>query len=415
MYYLKDQVGNVRVILLRGTTAGTPPLAFQNYYPFGMSHPGGLTGSFTQRFGYQGEYAEQDPETKLAAFEARMYDAVTGRWLAVDPQHQFHSPYVAMGNNPVMMVDPDGEVAWFVAPLVFAAVNVAVDMAISNGNMSIEQIVLSAAMGAIAGATMGATAATPFSHVLFSASVGQLNRFMPGFTIPVADGLSVSASIGVGFGTYGFGAGFNVSGNVKTPDYSLSLGYGGGIGGTGSYSALGGSLGKGDFNIGYYSTSYSGANSQVVGGISLAYKDVSFRIENDYFGDRHDRWRSNAFELSVGNFVVGSNLLNNDVGDNPEIDYEGRNLLGKCNRAKKHEDLGAYKDGQTYSSPLWFGFKKNNQVYRLGYSHKLVQDRTQNVIHKWFGPGRTHFFNKYNNFNQGLYGYSGYYNPYSLW
>jgi RHS repeat-associated protein len=109
MYYLKDQVGNVRVILLRGTTAGTPPLAFQNYYPFGMSHPGGLTGSFTQRFGYQGEYAEQDPETKLAAFEARMYDAVTGRWLAVDPQHQCHSPYLAMGNNPVMMVDPDGE------------------------------------------------------------------------------------------------------------------------------------------------------------------------------------------------------------------------------------------------------------------------------------------------------------------
>jgi hypothetical protein len=51
MYYLKDQVGNVRVILLRGTTAGSPPLAFQNYYPFGMSHPGGLTSSFTQRFG----------------------------------------------------------------------------------------------------------------------------------------------------------------------------------------------------------------------------------------------------------------------------------------------------------------------------------------------------------------------------
>jgi hypothetical protein len=38
-----------------------------------------------------------------------MYDAVTGRWLAVDPQHQCHSPYLAMGNNPVMMVDPDGE------------------------------------------------------------------------------------------------------------------------------------------------------------------------------------------------------------------------------------------------------------------------------------------------------------------
>ncbi len=126
MYYLKDQVGNVRVILLRGTTAGTPPLAFQNYYPFGMKQPGGLSSSHTQRFGYQGEYAEQDPETKLAAFEARMNDAVTGRWLAVDPQHQYHSPYLAMGNNPVMMVDPDGEFAFLVPGLVGGLINLAI-------------------------------------------------------------------------------------------------------------------------------------------------------------------------------------------------------------------------------------------------------------------------------------------------
>lgn len=45
------------------------------------------------------------------------YDAALGRWFGVDPQNQFASPYLAMGNNPVMMVDPDGERADNVAGL----------------------------------------------------------------------------------------------------------------------------------------------------------------------------------------------------------------------------------------------------------------------------------------------------------
>jgi len=32
-----------------------------------------------------------------------------GRWFGTDPQNQFASPYVAMGNNPVNGIDPDGE------------------------------------------------------------------------------------------------------------------------------------------------------------------------------------------------------------------------------------------------------------------------------------------------------------------
>jgi hypothetical protein len=37
-----------------------------------------------------------------------MYDAKIARWLSVDPKGQFHFPYVAMGNNPLKGVDPDG-------------------------------------------------------------------------------------------------------------------------------------------------------------------------------------------------------------------------------------------------------------------------------------------------------------------
>jgi RHS repeat-associated protein len=67
-----------------------------------------LISSYPQRHWYQGDYSELDPETGLQAFDLRMYSSRIGRWLSVDPYAQYWSPYLAMGNNPVGMVDPDG-------------------------------------------------------------------------------------------------------------------------------------------------------------------------------------------------------------------------------------------------------------------------------------------------------------------
>jgi len=60
------------------------------------------------RFGYQGQYAEFDPETSLNHFEARQYDSRAGRWTTRDPKRAGYSPYWSMNNNPVYYVDPDG-------------------------------------------------------------------------------------------------------------------------------------------------------------------------------------------------------------------------------------------------------------------------------------------------------------------
>ncbi len=60
-------------------------------------------------------------------------------------------------------------------------------------------------------------------------------------------------------------------------------------------------------------------------------------------------------------------------------------------------------------------FRIGNSVSRIGYSHPLVQDRTQNVIHKYFPLGYQNFYNQYTPSAYGGYGYSGYYNPYSLY
>jgi len=60
------------------------------------------------RYGYQGEFAEEDKETGLNAFELRMYDSRIGRWLSPDPYRQFDSPYLSMGNNHINFIDTDG-------------------------------------------------------------------------------------------------------------------------------------------------------------------------------------------------------------------------------------------------------------------------------------------------------------------
>ncbi|MEM8568589.1 MAG: LamG-like jellyroll fold domain-containing protein [Bacteroidota bacterium] len=60
------------------------------------------------RYGFQGEYSEEDSETGWNSFELRMYDPVIGRWLTPDPFKQFNSPFVYANNNSVNLVDPDG-------------------------------------------------------------------------------------------------------------------------------------------------------------------------------------------------------------------------------------------------------------------------------------------------------------------
>jgi len=90
-----------------------------HYDPWGLE----LVG-IERRGSPEDEYKFQDKEllTALALYQydfgARYYDPQLGRWHTPDPVDQFASPYLAMGNNPVMLTDPDGR---FV-PLAIAAV-----------------------------------------------------------------------------------------------------------------------------------------------------------------------------------------------------------------------------------------------------------------------------------------------------
>ena len=107
LYNLTDHLGNVRVVLDHTDEGVTSIAAAHDYYPHGGIMPGrSYTSALLRSLEYQG--MERDGETDLVSFELRSMDVRLGRWQAPDPYAQYHSPYLAMGNNPVSRVDPDG-------------------------------------------------------------------------------------------------------------------------------------------------------------------------------------------------------------------------------------------------------------------------------------------------------------------
>ena len=108
-YALTDHLGNVRVTFKKGTGTNLDVLSKTDYYAFGGPLPGRIwqQSGGDYRYGYQGQEKSQDA-TNWDNFELRNFNHDLGRWSSPDPYGQFHSPYVAMANNPITHVDPDG-------------------------------------------------------------------------------------------------------------------------------------------------------------------------------------------------------------------------------------------------------------------------------------------------------------------
>lgn len=79
-------------------------------------------------YSFSGGTGEFDPSLstglEMFDFHARFYDPQLGRWFAPDPAMQYSNPYLGIGNNPVMYVDPDGEFA--ILPILLVAKKIAV-------------------------------------------------------------------------------------------------------------------------------------------------------------------------------------------------------------------------------------------------------------------------------------------------
>ena len=69
-------------------------------------------GNLAATASYTFSAKERDPETGLSYFGARYYTSDLGIWLSVDPMSAKYpslSPYTYCANNPVKLVDPNGE------------------------------------------------------------------------------------------------------------------------------------------------------------------------------------------------------------------------------------------------------------------------------------------------------------------
>ena len=107
-YYLKDHLGNTRVAF---NEAGEV-MQETHYYPFGLRLKGGAwqqSGASRNKFLYNGKELEGEGlGLRWYHYGARFYDPQLGRWWAIDPVDEFHSPYTYVGNNPPNYIDPFG-------------------------------------------------------------------------------------------------------------------------------------------------------------------------------------------------------------------------------------------------------------------------------------------------------------------
>ena len=116
-YYLKDHLGNIRAVFEDDGEGGIVNQV-SNYYPFGMEYGESAedqTEVTYQNYLFGGKEFDRKYELNLSDFGARSYDATSGRWLTMDPLAEKYysiSPYAYCGNNPILLIDPEG-LEWF--------------------------------------------------------------------------------------------------------------------------------------------------------------------------------------------------------------------------------------------------------------------------------------------------------------
>ena len=105
-FYIKDHQGNVRVVA--DETGKVDEV--NDYYPFG-----GLMSNVcnnVQSYKYNGKELDRKGGLDWYDYGARHYDAMIGRWCAVDSSSEKYynwSPYTYCKNNPILRIDADGK------------------------------------------------------------------------------------------------------------------------------------------------------------------------------------------------------------------------------------------------------------------------------------------------------------------
>ena len=424
-YTFTDQVGSI----LKAVNANGAVKFSATYDPWGRQ-----TVTLNQIGlirGYTGH--EMLTEYDLINMNGRLYDPLLGRFLSTDNfvqepgSTQSFNRYSYCLNNPLKYNDPSGE--WFgLDDLLIAGSSFLfgyISNGVSTGNWgwkSVQNGLLTAASNWIGYNTAGL--ANPNGMITTSTwnTVSNLglnsliNTVLPPITVPISEHFGVTFSPALGFGEGGFSTGANFGAYYADGKFNCGISFGlsdtfSGYYGYATYDGYGLGCGKTFYEASNCVGANAGAQTLKSYGVYFP-GGVNFKISNDLWGDGKDRWRSTAAELTIGKFSVGTYVVTNygkEEGGKPNPSQKAPWPVGKNN----NEGMGAWDDGRVFTAPLWLGYKSNGQVIRFGVSHPVVQNLTQNLVHK-FKIGYAPFFLNYDYMYKGVYSYSGFDNPISL-
>ncbi|MEN8251765.1 MAG: RHS repeat-associated core domain-containing protein, partial [Bacteroidota bacterium] len=109
-YYLKDHLGNTRVVFNGENTVKQDI----DYYPFGLT-ANMNTSSGENKYLFNGKEIQDEMLGSVNLdhydFHARQYDPALGRFTTMDPHAENYfdwTPYNFVGNNPINLIDPNG-------------------------------------------------------------------------------------------------------------------------------------------------------------------------------------------------------------------------------------------------------------------------------------------------------------------
>jgi len=303
----------------------SPVVQINSYYPFGLPAFSWVReGETESRSKYQGK--EYETKTQWYDFQARQYDPTLARWFVVDPRSQFSSPYLAMGNNPIIGVDPDGK---WVHILVGAVVGGIYNVVANAGNINDAGDFFGYLGVGLAG---GAAGAATGNYALAGAIIGGGNAYLQGGS---ADQIVLGAGIGafaggiggmaagsVGNGLGGFTQGF-VQGAVGGAAGGFTAGFMWGVANTGSLQQGA----RSGLVTGAYGALLGGIGGGIVGGIRSSFPGRNSGSDPKNFWTGKDiaqgRGRFAINNIPRGEIVV-EQAVTTQFGNNPPVrlDYE---------------------------------------------------------------------------------------------
>ncbi len=427
-YTIADHLGNTRIVYTdhKSSTGNLPNgiveqdeiLDENHYYAYGMELPGSFINVAGTNYNYKFNGIERVESFNMDFAFYRGLDPILGRWYQVDPRAEEAgfgmSPYCAMGNNPVVFTDPNGDLPQLVALGIYAAISVTVN---GIGNELKGNDFFEGWFGAaIAGALSGGYGAAALSGV---------NSHLPSYNVNIGGGFSFGLSPSLLAGSQGLGIGINGTVSYTKGNFNLGISAGTSFtksnitGKSGFSTVFGGGVAyeSSNFYASLSTVAYkSGNTSQRTGTVGLGSGDFKLHYENDYhpglssnlpLNDKGDRFRTAALNISYKDISAGFTLFTGDPGPIRNREFEN---IGGNDTYIAH---GKYNPDQYRFGAAYVGYKN----YRAGWNGEGIRHIIQNrVAHDIMTKGESKHFSRFSSGYPGsFYGGTHRLNKYSLW